>query len=43
MRDTYNKGQGLTEEYKFCLYGRMVQLKIMEYNRIDREQQFINV
>ena len=35
MRDSYNSGQGLTEEYKICLFARMIQLKVMEYNKYE--------
>ena len=43
MRNTYNKGQGLTEEYKICLFGRLIQLKVMEYNTLEQKRRKINI
>ena len=43
MRDTYNAGEGITEEYKICLFGRMVQLKVLEYNKLENKREMINI
>ena len=43
MRNTYNAGQGLTEEYKICLFGRLIQLKVEEFNTLEQKRRKINI